>query len=483
METRKILVLTDRFPPFSDGGAEISLHILLQSIIDRHHEYHITVVSLNEKLQEINKYNVSGIDVFQIPHSPQWISPPSSSRIIKKLIRHKGINLLYKAIRALNYLLLDFNPNSMLKRFKRIKLAAWIKYSKKMDFLPMMDDELFSRNSSLKAIKKIAFDLMPDLIHADNFRSIALASRINFGVPVIAHVRDNRFFCTLRSQAMNVDGKICESCSFECTKPFSKKHRNSLVDQMMQDREFRRSALKRTEEIIVTSNFLNGQIKSILPNKKTITVRNPSENSPPMVGGISHASCPPEILIVGMINSNKGQLEIIEWLEKLETNIPDFRIVLAGRGNAVEKKLKNQIKARNQTDRVSFLGYLSRNEIYRAYARATVIACPNKWPEPFGRVPLEAGLLKKPVVAYKAGGIAESVIHNHTGLLVQPGDTNGFIDALLKIIKNPEYATMLGENAYKHISLNYDSDSSTENLCSCWENVIASAKRSINGYA
>jgi len=483
METRKVLILTDKFPPFSVGGAEISLHIALQAIINRHQQYHITVISLNEKLQEINKYNLSGIDIFQVPYLSHWLPPLSSSRIIKKSIHNKIIRLLHKFTRALSYLMSDFNLNSIIERSKRIKLAIWIKRSKNTNFLPMMDEDIFNKNSALKSIKKIAFELMPDIVHADNFRSILLASRINFDAPVVAHIRDNRFYCTLNSQAMNVDGKICGSCHFECTKLFSGKYRDSLVAQMKQDREFRKSALKKFEKIIVTSNFLHEQIKSIISVEKIAIIRNSSEEILPLVESISRPAHPPEILIVGMLNTNKGQLEVIDWLEKLEANLSDFRIVLAGRGSAIEKELKNQIKIKSQADRVTFLGHLSREEIYRAYARATVVACPNKWPEPFGRVPLEAGSLRKPVVAYKSGGITESVIHKHTGLLVRPGDINGFIDALLKIIKDPEYAAMLGENAYKHITLNYAPYSSAENIRICWENVIMSVKGYANGHA
>jgi glycosyltransferase involved in cell wall biosynthesis len=188
--------------------------------------------------------------------------------------------------------------------------------------------------------------------------------------------------------------------------------------------------------------------------------------------GIAQAN-PPEILIVGMINGNKGQRQVSSWLEKLAGAVPDFRIVLAGRGERMLNTIQAEVKRLGMSDRVVALGYLGRAELYRAYARATIVACPNVWPEPFGRVPLEAGLSMRPVVAYASGGVKENVLHGKTGLLVEPGDVDGFVDAVASLLKDPRRAEEFGRMAYEHVTKRFTIQHSARSLEEAWSTAIA----------
>lgn len=53
-------------------------------------------------------------------------------------------------------------------------------------------------------------------------------------------------------------------------------------------------------------------------------------------------------------------------------------------------------------------------------AEAFVVIVPSRWPEPFGRVALEALMIGTPVIASKRGGLTEIVSNGKTGILVEP---------------------------------------------------------------
>jgi phosphatidylinositol alpha-1,6-mannosyltransferase len=66
--------------------------------------------------------------------------------------------------------------------------------------------------------------------------------------------------------------------------------------------------------------------------------------------------------------------------------------------------------------------------------------------EGFGTVFLEANACGKPVVAGKSGGVSEAVINDRTGLLVDPKDAGQIRSAVLRLLRDEEYARKLGEN-------------------------------------
>jgi phosphatidylinositol alpha-1,6-mannosyltransferase len=65
--------------------------------------------------------------------------------------------------------------------------------------------------------------------------------------------------------------------------------------------------------------------------------------------------------------------------------------------------------------------------------------------EGFGIVLVEAGLRSKPVVAGRSGGIPDAVVHEETGLLVNPADVAAIADAIVRLLADPPYAAKLGE--------------------------------------
>ena len=100
--------------------------------------------------------------------------------------------------------------------------------------------------------------------------------------------------------------------------------------------------------------------------------------------------------------------------------------------------------------RVTFAGAVSDGDLGEWYQRAAVFAMLSResaadgGAEGYGLTFVEAGAWGKPVVGGNSGGIPDAVIDGVTGLLVPPTNVAAIADALLRILKDPEFAARLG---------------------------------------
>ena len=67
---------------------------------------------------------------------------------------------------------------------------------------------------------------------------------------------------------------------------------------------------------------------------------------------------------------------------------------------------------------------------------------------------LEAGMMKKPIIASNVGGIPELILDNETGYLVDIGDTNKWIKKI-QLSLEEKSGSRIGENANKFVKKNF----------------------------
>jgi glycosyltransferase involved in cell wall biosynthesis len=78
---------------------------------------------------------------------------------------------------------------------------------------------------------------------------------------------------------------------------------------------------------------------------------------------------------------------------------------------------------------MTFLGAVTRAELFDLLLRAEVTIMPVEWDEPFGLVAAEAQMVGCPVVAYNRGALPEIVEHGLGGWIVPPGDESALVGA------------------------------------------------------
>jgi len=89
-----------------------------------------------------------------------------------------------------------------------------------------------------------------------------------------------------------------------------------------------------------------------------------------------------------------------------------------------------------------------------------------------GRAIQEAMACAKPVIVFNNGGISEIITHMENGILVEPGDTDGFVDALALLYHNPELRDELGRRARETIIEKRSWDKRIKKELSVYEQVI-----------
>jgi glycosyltransferase involved in cell wall biosynthesis len=130
----------------------------------------------------------------------------------------------------------------------------------------------------------------------------------------------------------------------------------------------------------------------------------------------------PRVLTVGNLAPHDGFDDLIAAM----TAVTWTELVIAGGPDRTElaesqeyRRLRTLAAQRGVADRVTFLGRVKHSTMPALMRSAVVVACVQRH-EPFGVVPLEAMACGVPVVASSVGGLAETVVHDVTGLHVPP---------------------------------------------------------------
>jgi glycosyltransferase involved in cell wall biosynthesis len=154
---------------------------------------------------------------------------------------------------------------------------------------------------------------------------------------------------------------------------------------------------------------------------------------------------PPRLLCVGRLVSYKGVDVAVAAFKSIIDRFPLARLIIAGDGPA-RPQLERQAIELGLKDAVKFLGWVTSEQVPNLISSATAVIIPS-WREGLPWVALEAALMARPVVATSVGGLPEVIVHQQTGLLVEPGNSGAIAAAILSLLEHPERARQMGKNA------------------------------------
>lgn len=144
---------------------------------------------------------------------------------------------------------------------------------------------------------------------------------------------------------------------------------------------------------------------------------------------------------VGRMIAAKGIFTLADAAERLLGADASARILWVGDGED-GAELRARIAPSAHASRHLFLGWEA--DLAALYPAFDVLAVPSIYPEPFGRVSVEAQATAVPVVCSLAGGLPETFVADSTGLGVAPGDAGGLASALLALIHDPARRRRMG---------------------------------------
>lgn len=150
-----------------------------------------------------------------------------------------------------------------------------------------------------------------------------------------------------------------------------------------------------------------------------------------------------EVLIsfIGRLVWEKGLRVYADVIEGLQQRGIPHRSMIVGDGPALGELVERL------PDTV-FTGYLGGTELSRAYASSDLFLFPSDT-ETFGNVTLEAMASGLPTVCADATGSRTLVDHGETGLLVPPGDSAAFLEAVHHLVDDAHERRRMGIGALR----------------------------------
>lgn len=227
--------------------------------------------------------------------------------------------------------------------------------------------------------------------------------------------------------------------------------------------------LRHADLIVGCSDYITDKVKERFPEHaaRCATIPNGVDVNKALPPRATSPGAPVRLLNVGRVSPEKGLHVLVEALDRVLAAGCDARLTILGEESPVpyefavgvsrDTHVANlarfygtsylaQLRAAmspNVAERVTFVDRVPYEATRRFYADADIFVFPSIF-ESFGIPPIEAMAAGVPVIASKAGGVVESVIHERTGLLVEREDPIGLADAIVRLIEDAELRADLG---------------------------------------
>ncbi len=144
---------------------------------------------------------------------------------------------------------------------------------------------------------------------------------------------------------------------------------------------------------------------------------------------------------VGRLAPVKGPQVLVEALGILKSSGVDFHALFVGDGE-LRARLQTRAQELGVMDSLRITGYLKDVAPYLSAVNMLVVPSLN---EGMGRVIAEAGILAKPVIASRIGGIPDLIEDGKSGILVPAGDAPALAGAIRSILASGSRAAQMGE--------------------------------------
>ena len=180
-----------------------------------------------------------------------------------------------------------------------------------------------------------------------------------------------------------------------------------------------------------------------------------------------------QILIgkIGVVRGWKGHNYFLEAIPLILKKIPSARFVIVGDGPGF-KEIKSKVKLAGIDNKVDLLGH--REDVPEIMAALDVQVLASFAGEGTPQVIPQAFAMKTPVVATKIASIPDLLGQGERGILIEPENALSLAEGVLKLIRNPDIAKRLVENAYSFCLKELTVDKMMDSTIAIYEEVASS---------
>jgi len=154
----------------------------------------------------------------------------------------------------------------------------------------------------------------------------------------------------------------------------------------------------------------------------------------------------PSIAYVGRLKAYKNLDLAIRAFANILPSLPDAKFFIAGVGEE-DVQLHKLIKKLRIETSVVMLGKINDQEKAHLFSKSWLAIQPSMV-EGWGITVIEANASGTPVIASNTQGLRDSIIHEHTGLLIKPYDEQAFSKAMLLLLRNKKMRSKLTKQAF-----------------------------------
>lgn len=308
---------------------------------------------------------------------------------------------------------------------------------------------------SLQARRKLAtliVQAQPDLCHLHNIYTQISPSILHtlsdLHIPTVMTVHDHHLISPQYNIWVPGCGKDYRQVGL-WKGTISKFHKQSMAASFAQIAAYKLHRLLRIYEhhiglFIAPSYYLKRQLLAGGFPKEKIRVNHYGIDTQTTTPSYTHNG---SFLSVGRLSEEKG----IETIISLAKQLPTIDFDIVGRGPNMAYLHRLALDAPN----VRFLGFRNKEELKVLYQQACAVLLPSRVQEIFPLVLLEAMVHGTPVIANDVGGISEVIEDRISGLLVQPTDRHGWIEAIIRLAYDQDFQQSLAIGARARVEQHF----------------------------
>jgi len=215
-------------------------------------------------------------------------------------------------------------------------------------------------------------------------------------------------------------------------------------------------ALRVADHVCVVSNAGAATLRPLAPSRPVSVVDNAVD-----VRSFSRSAAdsqPATILYVGTLSKRKGLPDLITALDRLRgTGLVEWQLVVVGGsaevGTAEGQEIRSSVESAGLAG--SLLGPQDATQVREWLAASQIFVLPS-YLEGQPLAVLEAMAAGLAVVATRVGANPDVIRDGIDGLLVEPGDIDGLVTALRRLLTDPQLRTRLGAAARARVEAGHD---------------------------
>lgn len=163
------------------------------------------------------------------------------------------------------------------------------------------------------------------------------------------------------------------------------------------------------------------------------------------------------VVLPGSLLPGKGGETFIKLARELSAAYPHARFFFAGSevrdsgdpaNEGFGEVLRQLVHKAGLSEQVQFLGH--RDDLADVFWAMDLVVLPTHYEEAFGRVSAEAMLAGRAIVVFNSGGLAEVIVPDKTGLLVDKGNFCALATATIRLLGDSQLRKNLGDAGRRH---------------------------------